>query len=41
MAVRKDDTEMAKLLQQAMNEMAASGELKAIFAWHGVQVVTP
>ena len=41
MAVRKDDTELAKLLQAAMNEMAASGELKAIFARHGVQVVTP
>jgi ABC-type amino acid transport substrate-binding protein len=41
MAVRKDDTEMAKLLQAAMNDMAASGELKAIFARHGVQVVQP
>ena len=41
MAVRKDDIEMAKLLQAAMNEMAASGELKAIFARHGVQVVRP
>ena len=41
MAVRKDDTEVARLLQAAMNEMAASGELKAIFARHGVQVVTP
>ncbi|MES2019381.1 MAG: transporter substrate-binding domain-containing protein [Pseudomonadota bacterium] len=41
MAVRKDDTDMARLLQAAINEMAASGELKAIFARHGVQVVTP
>lgn len=41
MAVRKDDTEMARLLQAAINDMAASGELKAIFARHGVQVVTP
>ena len=41
MAVRKDDTEMAKLLQAAINEMAASGELKAIFAKHGVQVHSP
>ena len=41
MAVRKDDTEMAKLLQQAVNEMTASGELQAIFARHGVKVVTP
>jgi ABC-type amino acid transport substrate-binding protein len=41
MAVRKDDTDMAKLLQAAVNEMAANGELKAIFAKHGVQVVKP
>jgi ABC-type amino acid transport substrate-binding protein len=41
MAVRKEDTEMARRLQAAMNEMAASGELKAIFARHGVQVVQP
>ncbi|MES2324633.1 MAG: transporter substrate-binding domain-containing protein [Pseudomonadota bacterium] len=41
MAVRKDDTDVAKLLQQAMNELAASGELKTIFARHGVTVVTP
>lgn len=41
MAVRQDDTEMARLLQAALNAMVASGELKAIFARHGVQVVTP
>ena len=41
MAVRSDDTEMARLLQSAINEMAASGELKVIFAKHGVQVVAP
>jgi ABC-type amino acid transport substrate-binding protein len=41
MAVRKEDTDMAKLLQAAMNDMKASGELKAIFARHGVQVVSP
>ncbi len=41
MAVRKDNTEVAKLLQAALNEMVASGEIKAIFAKHGVQVVTP
>ena len=41
MAVRKDDIELAKLLQTAMNEMTASGEIKAIFARHGVRVVTP
>jgi ABC-type amino acid transport substrate-binding protein len=41
MAVRKDDTEMARLLQSAMNELRASGELAAIFARHGVHVVQP
>lgn len=41
MAVRKDNTEVAKMLQAALNEMHASGEIKAIFARHGVQVVTP
>lgn len=41
MAVRKDDLEMAKKLQAAMNELVASGELKAIFAKHGVKAVTP
>jgi cystine transport system substrate-binding protein len=41
MAVRKDDTELARALQAALNEMAASGEVKAIFARHGVQVVKP
>ncbi len=41
MAVRKDDTDVARVLQAALNEMVASGEIKAIFAKHGVQVVTP
>jgi ABC-type amino acid transport substrate-binding protein len=41
MAVRKDDLDVATRLQAAINEMAASGELKAIFAKHGVQVVKP
>jgi ABC-type amino acid transport substrate-binding protein len=41
MAVREDDTDLARLLQAAVNEMAANGELKAIFAKHGVQVVKP
>jgi cystine transport system substrate-binding protein len=41
MAVRKDDTEMATRLQAAINEMAANGELKAIFARYGVQAVKP
>jgi cystine transport system substrate-binding protein len=41
LAVRQDDTEMAKRLQAAMNDMADSGELKAIFGKFGVQVVKP
>jgi len=41
LAVRKDDLEIGKLLQNAMNELSASGELKAIFAKYGVQVVKP
>ena len=41
MAVRKDDIELAQKLQAALNGMAASGELKAIFARHGVQLVKP
>lgn len=41
LAVRKDDLEIAKRLQNAMNELSASGELKAIFAKYGVQVVKP
>ncbi|HAT34013.1 MAG TPA: amino acid ABC transporter substrate-binding protein [Janthinobacterium sp.] len=41
MAVRKDELELARLLQAAMNEMRASGELKAIFAKYGVQAGTP
>jgi cystine transport system substrate-binding protein len=41
MAVRKDDLEVARLLQAAINDMAANGELKAIFAKYGVQVVKP
>lgn len=41
MAVRKDDTEMARLLQQAINELRASGELQAIFARHGVHEQMP
>lgn len=41
MAVRKDDVEIARKLQAAINDMAANGELKAIFARHGVQIVRP
>lgn len=41
MAIRKDEIDVAKKLQAAINEMAANGELKAIFAKYGVQVVKP
>ncbi|MES3023368.1 MAG: transporter substrate-binding domain-containing protein [Pseudomonadota bacterium] len=41
MAVRKDEIEMARLLQAAMNALSDSGELKAIFAKHGVQLAKP
>ena len=41
MAVKKDNTEVAKKLQAALNELAASGELKEIFARHGVQLARP
>lgn len=41
MAVRKDAVALARSLQSALNELAASGELKAIFAKYGVQVVKP
>ena len=41
MAVRKDDIELAHKLQAAIKQMADSGELKALFAKHGVQLVTP
>lgn len=41
MAVRKDDEELARRLQAALNEMSASGELAALFAKHGVKAVKP
>jgi len=41
MAVRKEDQDMAKLLQSAINDMKASGELQAIFARHGVHEQLP
>jgi ABC-type amino acid transport substrate-binding protein len=41
MAVRKDRVELARRLQAALNEMSASGELKAIFDKYGVQVLKP
>jgi len=41
MAVRKNNIEVARKLLAALNELAASGELKAIFARHGVQLAKP
>ena len=41
LAVRKDDEDLARSLQGAMNELADSGELRAIFASYGVQVARP
>ena len=41
MAVRKEDQDMAKMLQAAVNDMKASGELKAIFAKYGVHEQVP
>jgi ABC-type amino acid transport substrate-binding protein len=41
MAVRSGDEDVARLLQTAINEMRASGELREIFARHGVRLVQP
>jgi len=41
MAVRKDNVGLARQLQAALNDMAASGELRTLFAKYGVQVVRP
>lgn len=41
MAVKKDQMELAKLLQTATDELIASGEMAKIFAKYGVHVVTP
>ncbi|MBC7416071.1 MAG: transporter substrate-binding domain-containing protein [Herminiimonas sp.] len=41
MAVRSDDVELGKLLQDAMDELFASGEMIKIFAKYGVQIVRP
>lgn len=40
-AVKKSEPELAKLLQTAMDELAASGELIKIFAKYGVNLSTP
>jgi ABC-type amino acid transport substrate-binding protein len=41
MAVRKDNVGLARRLQAALNDLAAGGELKTIFAKYGVQAVRP
>ncbi len=41
MAVRKEDTELGAALQQATDDLFASGEMITIFRKHGVQVVRP
>lgn len=41
MAVKKEQVELARKLQAAMNEMNASGELRQLFAKYGVQVAKP
>ena len=41
MAVKKNEQELAQLLQTATNELIASGELSAIFAKYGVHAVAP
>ena len=41
MAVKKDELELAKLLQAATNDLSVSGELKNIFMKHGVHIVKP
>ena len=41
MAVRKDDQDVARQLQAAVNDMRENGELQAIFARHGVRMVQP
>lgn len=41
MAVKKDNLQLAKVLQEAMDGMVASGEMTAIFAKYGVKSVKP
>ena len=41
MAVKKDNLGLARQLQAALNDLAASGELKTLFAKYGVQAVRP
>ncbi len=41
MAVKKENTELALLLQKAVNDMFDSGEMSALFAKHGVRSIKP
>lgn len=41
MAVKKDDAELTKALQDATDALVSSGEMAQIFARHGVEVVAP
>jgi len=41
MAVKKEDVGLINSLQDATNELVASGEMAKIFAKHGVDLVTP
>jgi ABC-type amino acid transport substrate-binding protein len=41
MSVKKSDTELVKAVQDATNDLIASGEMAKIFANHGVDLVTP
>lgn len=41
MSVKKSDPELVKALQDATNELVASGEMAKIFSDHGVELVTP
>lgn len=41
MAVKKDDAELVKALQDATDTLISSGEMAQIFAKHGVEVVSP
>jgi len=41
MSVKKSDAELVKAVQDATDELVASGEMAKIFANHGVELVTP
>lgn len=41
MAVKKDNIELARAVQQAVNELFDSGEMAALFSKHGVRSIKP